>query len=282
MANSYEFLIQKIYHKASYSRIFEESLYNKVIEKTVKIPVYLSAGQEYISATLGTYYDYLMPMDRQIFIQHRGHSTYLSFGGNLENLINELLGNKTKSTNGMAGSASIHSIESNIFGHDGLMGSHGPISVGMCYANNKPTFCFIGDAAAEEDYFIAALGWASTKNLPIIFIVEDNNYSILTEKIVRRNWNIDEVAKGFKIESYNIIDDPKEIIKVLHKKINSPMLLNINTTRLFWHSGAGINNENEFDRHKLIKLELGKDITEKIDSFNLKLITDAWQKCLNN
>ena len=40
----------------------------------------------------------------------------------------------------------------------------------------------MGDASAEEDYVLGALGWAATKKLPILFIVEDNNLSILTEK----------------------------------------------------------------------------------------------------
>ena len=58
---------------------------------------------------------------------------------------------------GMGGSASIQCREKNIFGHDGMMGSHGPISVGACYGNKKFTLCFAGDAAAEEDYFLAAI-----------------------------------------------------------------------------------------------------------------------------
>ena len=31
----------------------------------------------------------------------------------------------------------------------------------------KSLLCFAGDAAAEEDYFLAAIAWASTKKLPI-------------------------------------------------------------------------------------------------------------------
>ena len=46
---------------------------------------------------------------------------------------------------------------------------------------------------AEEDYVLSALGWAATKNLPILFVVEDNNLSILTEKKVRRVWEMDDV-----------------------------------------------------------------------------------------
>ena len=69
-----------------------------------------------------------------------------------------------------------------MFGHDGHMGTQVPIGVGACFTSKKPTIIFMGDAAAEEDYVLGALGWASTKKLPILFIVEDNNLSILTEK----------------------------------------------------------------------------------------------------
>ena len=62
------------------------------------------------------------------------------------------------------GSASIGSKEINMFGHDGLMGSNGPIGVGACFATNKP-IVFLGDAAAE-DYVLGGLGWASTKIFP--------------------------------------------------------------------------------------------------------------------
>ena len=63
-----------------------------------------------------------------------------------------------------------------MYGHDGLMGSNGPIGVGACYASKKPTIIFLGDAAVEEDYVLGAMGWASKKNLPLIFIIEDNNF----------------------------------------------------------------------------------------------------------
>lgn len=275
-------LLTDIYTKAALCRAFEKSVYEKVKENTIKIPVYLSAGQEYAAATLATFYASLLPNERQIFIQHRGHSTYLSFGGKIEALMDELLGKKTGCANGLGGSASLHSIEANIFGHDGLMGSHGPISVGMCYANKVPTICFIGDAAAEEDYFLAALGWASTKKLPIIFIVEDNNLSILTEKKVRRNWSMSEVAKGFEIEAYNISDDPTEIVSKLKNTIQEPLLLNINTTRLFWHSGAGVDDGDYNDRHLSIRKILNDTVVSQIDKNAEELIQEKWQICLNN
>ena len=269
----------KIFKKASLCRKFEEKVFEKLKNKTITFPAYLSAGQEYISATIATYME-INNIDPQIFIQHRGHSTYLNFGGNPKELIDELLGRPTGCANGMGGSASIHCKEKNIYGHDGLMGSQVPIAVGACYASKKPTIVFMGDAAAEEDYVLGALGWASTKNLPILFVVEDNNLSILTEKSVRRNWSMVSVAKSFNLDAYEIPDTPYEIYSTLDYigdsgVFSKPALINVNTHRKFWHSGAGIDDPNIYDRHKVEFKKI--DNADLIDKENEKLVDELWK-----
>ncbi len=205
----------KVFNRASLCRNFDEVVFKKLQDKTIAYPTYLSVGQEFVAATIAqVVLD--MNVEPDIFIQHRGHATYLSFGGDVVQLIDELLGRKSGCANGMGGSASIHSKEKNIYGHDGLMGSQVPIGVGSCYVSNKPTIVFMGDSSAEEDYVFSSIGWAATKNIPILFVVEDNNLSILTKKKVRRNWKMDSVAKGFGVKAYNISDDPDDIKK--HKR----------------------------------------------------------------
>lgn len=275
-------LTTEIYKRAAICRAFEESVFARVKNNLIKIPVYLSAGQEYAPATISALLDHLGVNDRQIFIQHRGHSTYLSFGGNLTALIYELLGHPSGCASGMGGSASIHSPEANIVGHDGLMGTHGPIAVGMCYANRRPTIVFSGDAAAEEDYFLTAIGWAATKKLPILFVIEDNNLSILTEKQVRRSWHMHDVAKGFGIKSFNINDDPTEIINCLENPFSQPILLNINTHRLFWHAGAGIDDPETFDRHRDFGNSISTDVRDSISSAARILVEDSWTAVLSH
>ena len=275
MPLSYE-LDKEIFRKASLCRAFEEEVYRRVQDKTIKIPVYLSAGQEYTSATLATY---LESIDKQIFIQHRGHSTYLSFGGNIEALVYELIGDPRGCANGMGGSASIQCREKQIYGHDGLMGSHVPISTGMCYGNKKLTLCFTGDAAGEEDYSLTAIGWASTKNLPIWYIVEDNNLSILTEKKVRRNWELQDVAQSMNVSASGLPDDPLMIWNFIEShNMEKPMLLNVTTNRLFWHAGAGIDDPHTFDRHKIYIDKFGTDIVKEAE----KRVKEAWSKCLSH
>jgi len=270
----YSETLLEIHKKAALCRAFEEEVYRQVESKTIKIPVYLSAGQEYTPATLAVF---LESFDKQIFIQHRGHSTYLCFGGDIEQLIYELLGDKRGCANGMGGSASIQSRENQIYGHDGLMGSHGPIATGMAYANRKLTLCFTGDAAAEEDYFISSLGWASTKHLPIWYIVEDNNLSILTEKKVRRNWEMHRLAHAFHMKGVDCSDDPEQLwLQLTDCYVGEPVLLNVRTNRLFWHAGAGIDDPNTPDTHKKYIEKFGDKYVKEAQ----EIVKEAWKKCL--
>ena len=272
-----KFIIE-VLKTAALCRNFEIETYQNIEKKIIRFPVYLSAGQELIPSTLAQIIK-MLKIKPLIFTQHRSHSIYISFGGKIERLIDELLGRKTGCAYGMGGSASIQSKEINMFGHDGHMGTQVPIGVGACFSSKKPTIIFLGDASAEEDYVLSALGWASFKKLPILFVVEDNNLSILTEKKVRRNWNIHEVAKGFKLKGYNISDNPNEIMKYKSILFKEPVLLNIETNRLFWHSGAGKDSESIFDRYKHELKKFGNKGRE-IDLSSRNKIKKLWQRQL--
>tara|TARA_R110000824_G_scaffold5670_3_gene26054 strand:+ start:15746 stop:16582 length:837 start_codon:yes stop_codon:yes gene_type:complete len=267
-----------VFKRASLCRNFEQYVFNGIKEGMFKFPIYLSAGQEYISASIAEVMSEIK-IEPNIFIQHRGHSTYLSFDAPIDKLIDELLGRLTGCANGMGGSASIQSKEKNIYGHDGLMGSQVPIAVGHCYTTNHPTIVYMGDASAEEDYVLGALGWAATKKLPILFIVEDNNLSILTEKRVRRSWEMHDVARSFGMSSENLSDDPFSLKEALGDAFRGPKLLNVNTHRKFWHSGAGIDDENTFDRYKQ-EMEFIGPSARDIDTQTKKEIQKVWQRQL--
>tara|TARA_B100001173_G_scaffold229849_1_gene199746 strand:- start:1643 stop:2299 length:657 start_codon:yes stop_codon:yes gene_type:complete len=214
-----------------------------------------------------------------IFAQHRCHSTYLNFGGDKKKLIDELLGKKTGINKGLGGSASISSKSINMYGHDGHMGTQMPIGLGACFASKKPTIIFLGDASVEEDYVMSSIGWASFKKLPILIVVEDNNLSILTKKKVRRHWEASDLARGLKMKSVNITDNPMQIIKYKKRFFKEPFLMNIRTTRLFWHAGAGEDEYRRFDRYESLKKNLGT-VGNEIDKKNKRYIYNLWQKQL--
>jgi len=266
----------EIFKIAALCRTFEEKVFELINQKVFQFPIYLSAGQEFIPATMA---HFLRGKNPLIFAQHRAHSTYLSFGGNSEQLVLELLGKKTGCSGGMGGSASIQSKEINMFGHDGLMGTQIPIAVGAAFSSRKLTIAITGDAAAEEDYVMAAIAWAGTHRLPIIFVVEDNNLSILTEKKVRRNWEMAPFARSVNVRAEDIEDSPDEIARCLNNLDNLPCLLNIRTERLFWHAGAGIDDYPKTDRYQIEKTILGS-IADEIHMNAKKRVGQLWQKQL--
>lgn len=268
----------EVFKKASLCRNFE--IYTSKFIKTgdIYIPTYVSTGQEFIAASLSVLCatKKIKPL---LFGQHRCHSIYLAFNGKIDLLVDELLGLSSGINQGFSGSASIGNKSINMYGHDGLMGSNGPIGVGACYASKKPTIIFLGDAAVEEDYVLGAMGWASKKNLPIIFIIEDNNFSISTEKSIRRNWEIKDVAKSFKIKSYDLNDCPKEIKSKSKFFFKNPLLLNIFTNRINEHRGGDKLNLNMKDRYLTERNKIGTG-AEKIDYLIGKKIEKIWLKRL--
>ena len=90
--------------------------------------------------------------------------------------------------------------------------------------------------------------------------MEDNNFAITTSKDERRDWTVKSIAKAFNIDSFDTKDDPKKIFKTLKSyNFKKPLIINIHTNRLYWHTGAGVDDENIFDRLKDEKNKLGKE-----------------------
>lgn len=242
-----------------------------------KAPIYLSVGQEAISAALAT----VMIDKPSLFGQHRGHDIYLAFGGDPSKLIDELLGRPTGCAGGMGGSASIHCPEIKMIGHDGLMGTQVADSVGSALASKETAIAFMGDASAEEGFVLGPIGYAATKKLPVLFVVCDNGLSILTKKEVRRNWTMNEHA-NFGMPSVEITDDPWLIMHHV-KRFNSslPALMNIHTCRKLWHAGTGKDGEPEWDRFELVKRELDKIglglEAEAVENVTRECLDEMWK-----
>lgn len=237
----------EIFKQLCINRYFELEVAKAHQNGHINIPIYLSIGQDHIPAIIAQYCK-----DWALFPQHRCHSWCLSWGMSPESIAKELLGRKDGCNGGMGGSASLASKEHKIFGHSGLLGDQAPIAVGYAQASKQKTVCILGDAAAEEDYVLASLGYATTHKVPILFICEDNNLSILTEKKVRRSWSIVDVAHGFGLNAYDIEDDIYSIYKTV-QKIKLPGLININTCRHLWHAGSGQDKKPEYDILECLK-----------------------------
>lgn len=270
-----------IFKKICLIRHFELNAKDAYDAKRITFPVYLSVGQETVPAALSEAFK-----EPSIFGQHRAHGFYLAYGGDIVALIDELLMRPTGCAKGMGGSASIHSPAIRMFGHNGLLGDQVPIAVGYALGTNNRVLSVMGDATAEEDYVLGALGYAAHKKLPILFVVVDNNLSVLTETKVRRNWDITKVAEGFDIPSVDITDDPWLIMHHVQKFSGTlPALINIQTVRHLWHFGTGVDGPPEWDRMAIVKEELralglAADI-DRIERETKQSIDELWKKQLS-
>lgn len=269
-----------IFKQTCFNRFFEFEVKKAYDRGLMKLPIYLSVGQEHIPAAIASVFS-----DCLIFAQHRAHSVYLSFGGDPRQLIDELLGRPSGCARGMGGSASIHSPQIGMFGHSGLMGDQVPIAVGAALGSGKPVLTVMGDAAAEEDYIYGALGFAVTKKLPVLFVCEDNDLSILTRTAIRRSWTLSGLAQGLGLPAVDITDDPWLIahhVGTLAAQL--PALINIRTCRGLWHAGTGCDGPPEWDRFALIKeslseLGLATEAAE-IESESERTVQNLWAEQL--
>lgn len=234
-----------MYRKTCLARAFELSVI--AAHKGGKLPpapFYLSIGQEHIAAIVSE-----LASSFAVFPQHRGHSWYLSYGGDALALRDELLGLPSGCAGGMGGSASIHWPGARVFGHSGLLGDQAPIGVGYALASGRDTVIVLGDAAVEEDYVLASLGFAKSSGAPVLFVVEDNDRSILTPKSVRRSWDAVSVARSFGLWAIDIDDDPEILVSTINTAIYKlPAFVNIHTSRHCWHAGSGQDNVPHHDR----------------------------------
>ena len=271
----------EIFRKMCFIRNFEKQVKKAHDAGEIKCLIYLSIGQEAISSAVSAFF----PSDL-IFAQHRAHSVYLAFGGDPEKLIDELLGRDSGCSQGKGGSNCIQDDKIGMVGHHGLIGENIPLAVGAALGNrSKKVVCFFGDGAAEEDYVYPSMGFAITHKLPVLFICEDNNLSILTKKEVRRNWELTDAMSAIGMPSANIIDEP-ELIAHYVKEFgqNLPAFINCRTSRHMWHEGAGQDGEPEIDRleifkQNLLKKNIKKEI-EEIENETKQNVEKLWQKHL--
>ena len=264
----------KIFKKMCKIKYFEEEVKNAHKNKLTTPLVYLSLGQESIPTGIS-----FEMKNAYVLAQHRGHASYLAFDGDPFALRDELLGLKSGCCKGKGGSPMIHDIKKKIIGHCGLIGDHVPVAIGLSLVKkNQKIVCFFGDGAAEEDYVLAALSYATKNKSQILFICDDNNLSVLTPVKDRRNWNIAEVAKSFGLKSVDITDDPWLINHWTNKLKNFlPALINIRTCRDTWHVGSGKDNNLDWNRFELTKKKL-KNILDEKNIIQIEKESRLWAK----
>ena len=213
----------------------------------MRCPVHLSIGQE--SSAVGICAN--LKKNDEVVTAHRSHAHYLAKGGSLKKMIAELHGKETGCAEGLGGSMHLIDLNQNITAAVPIVGSTIPIGVGKAWANklnsaNNIVVIFFGDGATEEGVFFESLDFAVLKNLKILFVCENNKYSVYSslEKRQSKKRNLIKIAKAMGLNTQlfkdhdvlNIYKNTKKIINTIKKK-SVPCLIQINTWRYLEHCG---------------------------------------------
>ncbi len=211
---------ERLYRSAYRIRRVEEEIARIYPTDKIKSPVHLSIGQE--AASVGVC-EALRPED-VVFGTYRGHALYLAKGGDLRKMLAELYGKATGCAKGKGGSMHLIDVAAGMMGTSAVVGTTIPHAVGYAYAmhlrrSNVITAAFFGDGAVDEGVFHESINFAALKKLPMLFICENNFYSIHSRQLDRQPLaNIVERARANGVPAERVEDG--DVLKI-HAKVQS-------------------------------------------------------------
>lgn len=273
-------LLKHLYYEMLRIRIVEEKIAEHYSDKEMRCPIHLCTGQEAVAVGVCST---LSPKD-YVLSHHRSHGHYLAKGGNLKAMIAELYGKATGCSKGKGGSMHLIDLSAGFLGATPIVGSIIPIAVGVAFGSvmqndSRVTAVFFGDAATEEGVFHESLNFARLKNLPILFVCENNFYSVYSPLSVRqpKGREIVRLVEGHGIEAFqgdgNDVIEVYEVAKKSVMKIKQgkgPIFLEFKTYRWREHCGPyydyelGYRSLNEFNEWKR------RDPIEKLENYLIK------------
>jgi len=184
-----------------------------------------------------------------VITSYRDHGAMLVAGSDPKSVMSELLGRRDGCSKGKGGSMHIFDVDRGFFGGHGIVGAQVSLGTGLAFAHNynnndNVSFAFFGDGAVNQGQVYESFNMAKLWNLPIIYIIENNRYSMGTA--LSRACSTTELYKrgaSFDIPGYPV--DGMDIFDVIqHGKMatehcrsaKGPIILEMNTYRYRGHS----------------------------------------------
>ena len=180
---------------------------------------------------------------------HRGHGHFLARGGSMRALMAELMGRETGTCAGRGGS--MHLVDPAIghLGSNAVVGGHIPIAAGAALwsklsGDGKVTASFFGDGATAEGIFHEAVNFAALWDLPLVFVVENNQYAMsLPWSRSTVEPSMAKKAVGYGLAGLDVDgQDVEAVARAADEAVgrarsgDGPTLLGVHTYRFFGHS----------------------------------------------
>jgi len=276
----------KLYGEMLNIRLIEEKISDEYHNDDMKTPVHLYIGQEAIAVGVC---DYLTKSD-WVFSNHRSHGHYIAKGGDVKGLFAELFCKEHGCGGGYSGSMHLIDIKNGLPGTSAIVGGGIPIGVGAAFAfkyrkEQNISVIFFGDGAADEGVLYESVNFAVLRQLPVLFVCENNEIAVASPYSHRQ---ATKIYKRFQnmIPSFFVNGNDVEAVNNLAGRLigeirsgDGPRFMECATNRIKAHDGGAPNPSVEpaifkkwekecpikVYRDKLIKQKmLNKDLDEKI------------------
>lgn len=242
-----------LYQQMVLIRTFEETILREYhVDKTPiwdigagQIPgeMHLSAGQEPVAAGVCAN---LTP-DDAITATHRPHHLAIAHGMSLERLAAEIYGREDGLGHGRGGH--MHLFDPSIhFSCSGIIAEGYPPALGQAFAfkrngSNAVAVAVTGEGAANQGAFHESLNLAALWKLPVVFVVEDNDWAIS----VPRSHSTSVASNAERARAYGMPgervegNEVEDIFVAAQRAVDrarsgeGPSLLEVHTLRLWGH-----------------------------------------------
>ncbi len=245
--------LKKLFYEMLRIRLVEEKIVELYPEQEIRCPVHLCIGQEAVAVGVSAN----LRREDYVLSNHRSHGHYLAKGGDLRSMMAELYGKATGCSMGKGGSMHLVDLSVGYLGSAPIVGSTIPIAVGTALGSvmrgePRVTTIYFGEGATEEGVFHEAINFAAVKKLPVVFICENNLYSVYSPLSVRQpeGREVFRLAQGHGVESVQGNgNDVVQVAALTGRAVNKtrqgggPTFLEFKTYR--WREHCGPNYDND-------------------------------------
>lgn len=206
---------------------------------------HLYIGQEAVI----TGFEFAKQKGDSMITSYRDHAHIIMSGIDPKFVMAELTGRASGCSKGKGGSMHMFDIPGKFYGGHGIVGAQVPIGTGLAFAekyNGTSNICytFLGDGAVNQGQVYEAFNMASLWKLPVVYIIENNEYSMGTS-LKRSTSMTDLYRKGESFKVPGIQVDGMEVEAVYNAAAfasdyvrggHGPMIVEVKTYRYRGHS----------------------------------------------
>lgn len=242
----------KLLRGMEFVRRVEEGIADRYPQGQMRCPTHLSIGQEAAAIGVGLA---LRTTDLAIST-HRAHAHYLAKGGDLKAMLAEIYGKAAGCSKGRGGSMHLIDLSAGFVGSTAIVGNSIPIGVGLGLSlqlkkSTDISVIFFGDGSTEEGAFYEAVNFSIVRNLPVLFVCENNLYSVYSPLSVRQpsGRKIYEMVAAMGVTTMHVDgNDVEKSYQAAQEAISfvrsgkGPFFLELSTYR--WREHCGPNYDN--------------------------------------